>query len=147
MRTCHLITSQKIHICSSVSSSSLCRYGHVHKMAQSELKGINSVEGVEGILYQVSFLPWYSIKHVEHLHVLQQKLDLKYPSRSVTTLCAHLAEVRGPSHRPAESLHEGPSVLQVEARFSKSIFANLHAGPRPHIPIINPETCHCRGLT
>ncbi|CAK0785724.1 hypothetical protein CVIRNUC_008935 [Coccomyxa viridis] len=29
-------------------------YGHVYKMAQSELKGINSVEGVEGILYQVN---------------------------------------------------------------------------------------------
>lgn len=53
MRICHSDTSQKIHICSFFSLSSPCRYGHVYKMAQSELKGINSVEGVEGILYQV----------------------------------------------------------------------------------------------
>lgn len=33
-----------------------CSYGHVYKLAQSELKGINSVEGVEGILYQVSLV-------------------------------------------------------------------------------------------
>lgn len=28
-------------------------YGHIYKMAQSVLKGVNSVEGVEGTLYQV----------------------------------------------------------------------------------------------
>ncbi len=32
------------------------RYGHIYKMAQSVLKGVNSVEGVEGTLYQVSAL-------------------------------------------------------------------------------------------
>ena len=31
-----------------------CRYGHIYKMAQAELEGINSVGGVEGILYQVA---------------------------------------------------------------------------------------------
>ena len=33
------------------------RYGHIYKMAQSVLKGVNSVEGVEGTLYQVSLMP------------------------------------------------------------------------------------------
>jgi len=29
------------------------RYGHVYKLAQQQKKGVDSVEGVEGILYQV----------------------------------------------------------------------------------------------
>ena len=69
MRICHSILSQENYICSSCSSSPPCRYGHIYKMAQSELKGINSVEGVEGILYQVSFLPWHCVNDVEDLCV------------------------------------------------------------------------------
>lgn len=38
------------------SSFLACSYGHVYKLAQSEVKGINGVEGVEGILYQVSLI-------------------------------------------------------------------------------------------
>ena len=51
-----------------------CRYGHIYKMAQSELKGINSVEGVEGILYQVPFLPQHRVGNVKHLHAFHYKL-------------------------------------------------------------------------
>ena len=43
--------------CTGIKPSFLaCSYGHVYKLAQSELKGVNSVEGVEGILYQVSLV-------------------------------------------------------------------------------------------
>ena len=38
-----------------ISHRKLARYGHIYKLAQSVKQGIDSVEGAEGILYQVGF--------------------------------------------------------------------------------------------
>lgn len=35
------------------NASLICRYGHIYRLAQEQKKGVDSVEGCEGILYQV----------------------------------------------------------------------------------------------
>ena len=97
-------------------------------MAQSELKGINSVEGVEGILYQVSFLPWHSVKDAGHLHVVQQKTGPKICLQICHSIMLVSGRFKGPSHKPAEG--------RVFAWFH---FGQYTCSPRPHRPIINHE--------
>jgi hypothetical protein len=83
-------------------------YGHIYTMAKAVKEGVDSVEGCEGVLYQVS---WRPSEAPGHMRGLLEDNDTPFP----------------PHHPPHPQV---PETLPAE------VLDKMHAPPKPDVPVI-----------
>ncbi len=123
-------------------------YGHVYQMAKAVKEGVDSIEGCEGILYQVSCCmftaPGYMIHDglctaitVHEVHASQQcKLQLSFYQRpGAFPLLDSLAcdQCNAAFLQVSSRMRE---CVQVPETLPAEVLEKMHAAPKPDVPVI-----------
>lgn len=95
------------------------RYGHVYKLAQQQKKGVDSVEGVEGILYQVK------------LNSLQLSKQCQRAILSSVGVMSGLSSMSNWQIIDCNCPCQVPEILPPE------VLEKMHAPPKPDVPILD----------